>query len=289
MTRPDVSIIIVNWKVRALLEKCLNSILAETGNKQLEIIVVDNDSADGTSEMVMMEYPMIRMIALPQNIGFAAANNLALEQAHADIIFLLNPDTEVTDGFFEEALKYFKNNPSVDIVGPKIINPDGSNQSSVRRFPDLLSQILIMLKLKNILVDNKLLSNYLANDFNYSKEQEVEQIMGAAMLIRRNVFEKIGKFDEKFFIWFEEVDFCLRAVQAGLKIKYIPYATIIHKGGESFSQRNSLRKQIIFNKSILRYFFKHKPFIEWLIILLIIPINILLTVFYVIFLKNKYK
>ena len=205
------------------------------------------------------------------------------------LIFLLNTDTEITNNFFDNIFEYFTNHPEVDIVGPNIKNPDGSNQASVRRLPDLLSQILIMLKLKNILVGNKLLDNYLAKGFDYRQEQNVDQIMGAAMLIRKSVFDKIGNFDEGFFIWFEEVDFCLRAKQARLNIKYIPYATIIHKGGESFNQRNTLRKQIIFNKSLLRYFAKHKSFLEWFIILLINPINILLTVFYVIFLKEKYK
>ncbi len=287
--KPDISIIIVNWKVRALLEECLNSIIRYSDGINLDIIVVDNDSQDGTSEMLIMEFPMVRVIALPKNLGFAAANNLALEQIRSDLIFLLNPDTEITEDFFPNILKYFVDNPQVGIVGPKIINPDQSLQLSVRRFPDLRSQILIMLKLKNILVSNKFLSNYLLSNFDYDKEQDVEQIMGAAMIIRRQVFQTIGNFDEKFFIWFEEVDFCRRARQAGIAIKYFPGVKIIHQGGQSFSKRNVLRKQIIFDKSLLRYFFKHQPLWQWLIILVLIPINILLTIIYVFFLKNKYQ
>ena len=120
MSKPDLSIIIVNWKVRALLEKCLNSILQNKDGLNLEIIVVDNDSKDGTSEMIMIEYDDVTMVALPKNIGFAAANNLALKQATSDIIFLLNPDTEINPGFFGKIKEYMDNNPRVDMVGPKI-------------------------------------------------------------------------------------------------------------------------------------------------------------------------
>ena len=109
------------------------------------------------------------------------------------------------------------------------------------------------------------------------------------MVIRPQVFDKIGLFDEKFFIWFEEVDLCRRARQAGIKIKYFPGATIIHQGGASFSKRNVIRKQLIFNKSLLYYFFKHKPLWQSLIIFLLVPVNIILTFIYVIFLQNKQK
>ena len=312
MSKPDLSIIIVNWKVRALLEKCLNSVLKNSDNLNLEIIVVDNDSQDGTSEMIMMDYEEVIMIALPKNIGFAAANNLALKQAKSELIFLLNPDTEINPGFFAKIKEYMDNNPAVAIVGPKIVNPDGSLQLSIRRSPSLISQVFTLLKLQNILGSEKDLDSYvtkaflpllfkirkrfsksktipyyLAADFDYQKEQKVEQLMGAAMLIRRAVFEKIGYFDERFFIWFEEVDFCERARKNGLEIRYFPAVSIIHYGGASFSQKNSLRKQLIFNKSLLHYFFKHQPFWQTIVIILLIPVNIVLTLIYVIFLQNK--
>jgi GT2 family glycosyltransferase len=312
MSKPDLSIIIVNWKVRALLEKCLDSILQNKDGLNLEIIVVDNDSKDGTSEMIMVEYADVTMIALPKNIGFAAANNLALKQASSDLIFLLNPDTEINPGFFGQIKEYMDNNPQVAIVGPKIFNPDGTLQFSIRRSPTLISQLVTLLKLQNILSSDKDLKNYvarpfltpilkirkffsknkiipyyLAEAFDYNKEQSVEQIMGAAMVIRRSVFDKIGFFDEGFFIWFEEVDFCNRALKKALTIKYFPMASIIHYGGESFSQKNSLPKQLIFDKSLLYYFLKQKPFWQFLVVLLLVPINILLTLIYVVFIQSK--
>lgn len=289
MVKTDVSIIIVNWKVKALLKKCLDSLLVYKNNYNLEIFIVDNNSQDGSVEMINSDYPQVKLLALPKNIGFGAANNLAIKDAKADYIFLLNPDTEITADFFVKIFEYMENNPAVGIVGPKIKNDDASQQPSVRREPDLLSQILILLKLKNVLVDNKLLNKYLFKDFDYNKVQTVDQIMGAAMFIRRSVFDKIGLFDEKFFIWFEEVDFCKRAKQAGVIIKYFPEAVIIHHGAKSFSKSGILRKQIIFNKSLLYYFSKHKSFWQTFIILCLIPINIILTFCYVIFRKSKGK
>lgn len=287
MSRPDFSIIIVNWKVRALLEKCLFSIYQNNQEANFEIIVVDNDSRDGASEMVMIQFPKVKMIALTHNSGFARANNLAMKQAKGKYLFILNPDTEVLPDFFVNSKKYLDNNKEVSIMGPKILNPDKTLQLSVRRFPNLLSQIFIMLKLRNILVDNKLLANYLLFDFDYTKEQNVEQIMGAAMIIRREVVQKIGLFDERFFVWFEEIDFCKRAYEAGFKIRYFPGVQIIHHGGSSFNKSKVFYKQIIFNNSLLRYFFKHKPLWQYLVILFLIPINLFLTLLYVIFLYNK--
>ena len=257
---------------------------------------------------------MVILIALKKNIGFGAANNLAIKKATADYIFLLNPDTELTADFFDQAFSYMQNNPAVGILGPKIINSDGSQQASIRNLPNLLSQSLTLFKLQNILGSDKplepyinksliapvskirklfsaskALTHYLAEDFDYSREQSVEQIMGAAMFIRRSVLDKIGVFDTKFFVWFEEVDLCQRAKKAGLEIKYFPQAVIIHHGGQSFSQSQTLKKQKLFNKSLWYYFFKHKPFIQTLIIFLLIPINIGLTLIYVTFFKNKGK
>ena len=289
MDKPDISIIIVNWKVKDLLQKCIDSILTYHNDYQVEIFVVDNDSQDGSSEMIKNDYSQVNLIALSKNIGFGAANNIAIKQAKADYIFLLNPDTEITKDFLVNIFKYTKENPEIGIIGPKIINDDGSQQHSIRRFPDLFSQILVLLKLKSILVDNKFLNKYLFVDFDYNKEQIVDQIMGAAMFIRKSVFDKIGIFDKKFFIWFEEVDLCKRAKQANISIKYFPGATILHHGGQSFSKSSIFKKQMIFNKSLLYYFFKHKPFVQTLLIFLLIPINIFLTVIYVIFLKGKAK
>ncbi|MCB9802618.1 glycosyltransferase family 2 protein [Candidatus Nomurabacteria bacterium] len=280
MKEADISIVIVNWKVRALVEKCLKSVLADTKDFSTEIFLVDNDSRDGTPEMIMAEYPEVTMIALPYNRGFASANNLALKQSSGKYLFLLNPDTEVQPGFFKTIINYLETHPEVGILGPRILNSDFSLQESIRRFPSLLSQLIILLKLRHTFLGQHLLKKYLAKDFDYNREEDVEQIMGAAMVIRREAFEKIGYLDEKFFVWFEEVDYCQRAIDQKIVIRYLPTCAILHHNGASFKKQRILRKQLIFNKSLIHYFYKHKPFWQLLIILLILPVNILLTAFY---------
>lgn len=287
MPKVDLSIIIVNWKVRRLLERCLDSIIANQGNYNLEIFVVDNDSRDGSPEMIMGQYPQVKMIALAKNHGFAKANNLAIKQSSGDLVFLLNPDTEITEGFFDKVLEYMSKHKEVGILAPKIMNTDKSLQHSIRRTPDLFSQILVLLKLTNILSDNKTLNHYLARDFDYDKEQVAEQIMGAAMIIRREVFDKIGLLDENYFVWFEEVDFCNQANKSGIVIKFLPDIYILHHKGASFDKKRMLKKQLIFNKSLLYYFWKNKAIWQWFIILLFVPLNILLTILYAVFISEK--
>lgn len=288
MPELKISIIIVNWKVRPLLEKCLDSILADTENIAKEIFVIDNDSRDGTPEMIMANYPEVTMIALPRNRGFAQANNLALKQSRGQYIFLLNPDTKIQPGFFKTILEYLNNHPEVALLGPRILNADLSQQASIRRFPDLVSQILVLLKLTKLWPRNKFLKKYLAVDFDYNREQVVEQIMGAAMIVTREAYEKIGLFDEKFFLWLEEVDYCKRAKDLGLVNKYLPTASLIHYSGISFAKAKIFKKQLIFDWSLLYYFFKHQGVFSAFIILIFLPINLLLTAIYA-WWKNNYQ
>ncbi|MFA5126528.1 MAG: glycosyltransferase family 2 protein [Patescibacteria group bacterium] len=287
MLKPEISVIIVNWRVRRLVEQCLKSILAYSDGINIEIIVVDNDSRDNLAEMLMMDFPDVKFVGLDKNCGFAKATNLAIKQAAGEIICLLNPDTELMPNFFPGVLKYFQEHSEVSLLGPKLLNPDGSPQASIRRLPDLKSQILILFKLKNILPQHKYLANYLAADFDYSREQSVDQIMGAAMICRRDLFDKIGLFDEHFFVWFEEVDLCYRVKKAGLDIRYVPQLQIIHHGGASFKLANSLGKQWIFDRSLVYYFWKNRPWYQALVLTLLVPINLCLTIIYVLAFKNK--
>lgn len=288
MSKPQISIIIVNWKVRPLLEKCLDSILADTQNFSKEIFVVDNDSRDGTPEMIMADYHQVTMIALPRNRGFARANNLALKQSSGDYIFLLNPDTEIQPGFFKIILAYFESHPEVALLGPRILNSDLSQQASIRRLPNLISQLLVLFKLTKVWPNNKFLQKYLAVDFDYNREATVEQIMGATMIMPRKTYENIGLFDQRFFLWLEEVDYCKRIKDAGLVIKYLPTASLIHHSGISFAKAKIFKKQLIFDWSLLYYFFKQKNILQALIILIFLPLNLLLTACYA-WWKNNYQ
>lgn len=277
MSRPaDLSIVTVNWKVAELVGELLGSIQANRDDLAIEVYVVDNDSQDRIEEVVAKfrahsDIP-VTLIRNGRNLGFAKANNQAIRRCSGKVVALLNPDTRVTKGALGRVMEWMATRPDVGIVGPKLLNPDGSLQESVRRFPGLLDQSLILLKLHHLWPSAPPFRRYLAKDFAYEKEQDVDQLMGAALFVRRKVFEGIGLLDERFFIWFEEVDFCKRAKQAGWGVVYLPTASVIHHGGKSFAQAMTLRKQRYFSSSMGKYFRKHRG--AWTMLVLAVPMLI---------------
>ena len=273
----DLSIVIVNWKVKDLLEKCIQSIFEQTKDISFEVFVVDNNSGDGSAEMVREKFPQVDLTASPENLGFAKGNNLAIKKAQGKYVLLLNPDTEILDNALGKMVKFMDANPECGIAGCKLLNPDSSLQPSVRAFPDLTSQLFILLKIHHLLPHSKTMYKYLVQDFDYKKIQEVDQVMGAFMMIRREVIDKIGLLDEKFWIWFEEVDFCKRAKAAGFKILYTPETKIIHHFGQSFKQAMGVKKQKDFNRSLSYYFKKYGTKGEWALIQLLRPLSLLLA------------
>ena len=284
----DLSIIIVNWKVKDLLEKCLRSIFEQSkdisfacpaGAKRLcgEIFVVDNASGDGSVEMVREKFPQVDLTASTENLGFAKGNNLAAKKANGKYVLLLNPDTEILDNALEKMVKFMNNHPECGIAGCKLLNPDLSLQPSVRAFPTFASQAFILLKLHHLFPHSKAMYHYLMQNFDYEKTQEVDQVMGAFFMIQREVIDQIGLLDEKFWIWFEEVDYCKRAKDAGWKILYTPEAKIIHHYGQSFKQVLNVKRQKDFNKSLSYYFKKHGTKGEWIVIQILRPMSLFLS------------
>lgn len=273
----DLSIIIVNWKVRDLLEKCIQSIFEQTKNISFEVFIVDNNSGDGSVKMVQKKFPQVDLRASTENLGFAKGNNLAIKKSRGKYILLLNPDTEILDNALEKMVRFMDAHLECGISGCKLLNPDLSLQPSVRAFPDLASQIFILLKIHHLFPHTKAMYKYLVQNFDYGKTQEVDQVMGAFMIIRREVIEKIGMLDENFWIWFEEVDFCKRAKAAGWKILYTPEVKIIHHYGQSFKQAMGVKKQKDFNRSLSYYFKKHGTKGEWLIIQVLRPLSLFLA------------
>lgn len=271
----DLSIIIVNWNTRELLKKCLASIYYNTTNLNFEVIVIDNGSKDQSVEMVQENFPQVKLIANQSNTGYVAANNLGLEQAQGDFILLLNPDTEILYQTLDKMVHYMTINPQVGISGCQLLNPNGTIQLSVRRLPKLSDQIIILTKLHNFWP--KLISHYLALDFNYLKEQEVEQVMGAFMLIRQVMLQQIGPLDPQLWSWFEDVDYCQKAKIAGWQIRYTPTAQIIHHKGQSFVQHLAYSKQKIFIKSLLYYFKKYHGLFSYLILLPFAGLSLILS------------
>ena len=252
-----LSIIIVSWNVKGLLKKCLESIFRNQNDLALEVFVVDNASTDETSEMVKNHFPQVQLISNEKNLGFAAANNQGIKQAKGDYLLLLNPDTEIVGSALKTAIDFMKSNQLIGVCGVKHLNPNGTLQPSIRRFPTFWPIFLTLTKLARIFPNLPAINKYLAKDFNYSQAQSVDQVAGSFFLIHRQVIEKIGLLDENFFIWFEEVDFCHRVIKAGWQVWYTPNASIIHYGGQRFKQQFTLKKQWLFFKSAIKYFQKY--------------------------------
>ncbi len=274
----ELSIIIVNWNTDDLLKRCLESIFRYGKSIDYEIIIIDNNSNDRSQEIIeQLNNPVnskLRAIFNKQNLGFAKAVNQGIRVANGNYILLLNPDTELEENTLKNIIEWMGKTPHCGVCGGKILNPDSTMQPSVRRFPDLFSQSLVLLKIHQFLIKISPLKKYFALNFDYSKSQEVDQVMGAFFMIKKEVIDQIGFFDENFFLWFEEVDFCKRAKETGWKIYYYPGAEIIHRGGASFSQVLSIKNQWQFNKSLLYYFKKHHCFLSYLTLLIISPISL---------------
>jgi GT2 family glycosyltransferase len=273
MTGPelDLSIIIVSWKVRELLRACLASLRASRGfafesgpdalgaELSAEAIVVDNGSADGSAAMVTADFPWVRLLANASNRGFTAGNNQGLAVSRGRYVLFLNPDTEVTDGALATMVAYMEDHPEAGALGPQLRYGDGSLQSSRRRFPTFAMAVFESTPLAWHLPErrNPWARRYRCEDRPAGPEpQVVDWVVGAALLARRAVLNQIGGFDEGYFMYSEELDWCRRAAGAGWQVVYLPSAVIVHHEGKSSEQAVAAR-HIRFQTSKVRYFRKY--------------------------------
>lgn len=267
----DLSIITVSWNVKKFVADNIKSILAGTRNIDFEIFVVDNDSKDDTAEMIRKDFPRARLIANNYNAGFAKANNQAIAKASGRYLLLLNPDMRVLPGTLEKMVKWMDEHNDVGVAGCHLIKENGETVPHVRRYPRLFDQLAIVLKLPHLFPG--LLNDYLKKDFDYSKEAEVDSIRGSFFMIRREVAEKIGGLDERYFVWFEEVDYCRQVKNAGWKVMYTPAVDCIDYVGQSFSLMKRGQSQRYFSDSMLKYFKKWQPAHEYWILKIAWPIG----------------
>lgn len=285
----QVVVIIVNWNTGELLARCLSSLFARPESSRIaEIIVVDNASRDRSLVRAQVaagqhgNSPPVRFIKSEHNLGFARANNLALAraaQSRTSCHFLfLNPDTAVKTGAVETLVEVLERNRTVGIVGPKLLNADGTLQPSVRAFPTLAVFVYFFLKLHRFLPNANLWRRYMRTDFDYEREQTVDQVMGAAMLVRRNVVKDVGAFDERFRLWFEEVDLCLRVKAAGWQVVYTPRAAVVHYGAVSFRQLWGVRRAWPWCLSAVRYALKHLGAGAAMVLGLLLPVALALAI-----------
>lgn len=274
----QLSIIIVSWNVKEHLRNCLKSIQAHTKGVSYELIVVDNASHDGSIKMLRTEFPDVHLIANTENKGFGAACNQGAATATGEVLCFFNDDAFLKSDSFSLLYQRVIKNSMIGVIAPHIVHLDGSHQDSVRRFPTCKDQVIILTKLHNFFPKLPAIRSYYAYDFDYTKEQEVDQLMGACMIMRKEVFDRANGFDEVFFVWFEEVDLQKRIKeQLGLQIVYTPETEITHAKGASFSQVMSLTSQRRLNRSMRYYFRKHHGIIQAAMLTLLQPLSLLLA------------
>ena len=252
-----ISVIIVSYNVRELLRQCLRS-LEEPGNSAVidEVIVVDNASRDDSAAMIRQEFPRVVLIENAANPGFTAANNQALRIARGAQILFLNPDAEVTPGALVRMSTYLNENPRVGVLGPKLRFPDGTIQSSRRRFPTLLTALLESTVAERCWPENDTVRHFRVSDRDDNTVQDVDWLVGACLLARREVVDSVGGFDERFFMYSEELDWCRRAKSVDWRVTFLPTAEVVHHEGKS-SEQNLVRRAINFSESKCRYFEKY--------------------------------
>jgi GT2 family glycosyltransferase len=239
MVMPELSIIFVNWNATDYMRSCLNSIYSQASGVDFEVIVVDNASLNGNVDSLKQEFPGIRLIKSRENIGFAGANNLGYKQSTGDCLLFLNPDTEVIGPAIQRMLKRMNSLYRPGAVGCKLLNSDGSIQTScIQRFPTILNQILDIEALR-IRWPGCSLWKIDALFSGNEEPTEVEVISGACLMIRREVFEAVNLFSKDYFMYAEDVDLCFKVHQAGFKNYFLGEATVLHHGGGSSKQKSS--------------------------------------------------
>lgn len=284
----DLSVIIVSWNSEERLRRCLKAVFAETSDLTFEVIVVDNASKDRSLQVAMNEFNGVRVIPNQTNRGFAAAVNQGIGVSSGRYVCLLNPDAEVKERALEHMTEWMDRFGDVGIVGPHLLNEDGTTQASVRRFPTGLDQALILMKLHLLFPDAKSLGAYFMRGFDYTQTQDVDQVMGACFMIRREVIEQIGVFDETFFIWFEEVDYCKRVKErSSYRIAYYASAHVMHVGGDSFRKVPTGKKRRWYAKSVRYYFRKHKRYGAYVVLQALRPFAFLTGLVASIFVRTK--
>lgn len=253
----DLSVIIVSWNVKDLLARCLASVYRGAEGLEVEAIVIDNASSDSSAAMVSQSFPQVQLLVNQGNRGFTVAANQGLRQATGRYWLLLNPDTEVLGDALAQMVAYLEAHPAVGVVGPQLLNPDGSVQSSRRRFPTLATALVESTILQRYFPQAALLRRYYCLDQSDAEENEVDWLVGACLMVRREVAAHVGLLDERFFMYSEELDWCYRIKKAGWRVAYLPQARVIHHYGQS-SARDLPHRHIYFQDSKCRFFTKHR-------------------------------
>lgn len=257
-----LSIIVLNYRTKRMLRECLRSIRFADPKLRYEVIVVDNASGDGTPAMVKEEFPEHTLIVAESNLGYAGGNNLGIRKAQGEYVMIMNPDIFVKEGTLEALVAYLKEHPEVGLVGPKLTSGDGSEQESFYRFHTPLIPILRRTPLGQTAWGKRQLEQFLAKDVPRTLPIEVDWLLGGAIVAPKSAIEKVGLLDERFFLYFDDVDWSRRFWEAGFKVVHIPTVELIHlhqRASATGSMFNIFTNKVtrIHLKSGVQYFRKY--------------------------------
>jgi len=257
----DLTIVIVNYNSGKLLKECLQSIYDSGTRCSFQIHVLDNCSSDGSPEMLQKNFPELFLTRNEKNVGFGRANNQVFRSVQDSRYFLaLNPDVIVTRGSLDFLCAYMDDHPQVGICGCKLLNPDMSLQYSCRTWPHPVTIFLRGLKVESLFPNAHLFLDYYMRDWDHNTIAQVDWVLGSCMMIRREIFSKVDFFDEKFFMYYEDVDLAKRTWEAGWQVVYIPDVYMIHHHKQESHSWKSPRVRLQHIKSAIHFFRKHKFF-----------------------------
>jgi len=256
----DISIIVVNWNTKELLLECLKSIYHTAIDLNIEVIVVDNDSHDGSIQAVKEKFSQVKLIQNNENKGFAKASNQAISVASGRYLLLLNSDTRLTDGALTAFVNFMDKTPEAGIAACQYIDDEGNKQNSFDNFPTLPTELLNKTLLKTLFPQK-----YPSKKKDYYQPMEVESVIGACMMVRREAIKQVGMLDEDYFFFMEETDWCFRMRDAGWKIYHLPEIRIYHLQGKS-KERNPSKAWIEYYRSSYKKKKKHRGILSYYIL-----------------------
>jgi GT2 family glycosyltransferase len=273
----DVSILVVNWNGRDLLSRCLQCVEATIKNVNYETIVVDNASTDGSQEMVEKQFPKVKLIQNTGNVGFATANNQAMEVAQGRYVLLLNSDAFVKDGTIDTMVAFMDKHPEAGMSACKLLYEDGTVQPSCFLFPTLETEFYIAVGLEKLFPNSPTFGKYMMRGWDHNDMREVDVILGAFMLVRREAIEQVGMMDPSYFMYSEEVDWCYRFKASGWKIYATPETEAVHIWGGT-SQQVRAEMLVHLYRSRVLFFRKHYGKLSVSLLKLILGLNFILRI-----------
>jgi GT2 family glycosyltransferase len=252
----DLSIVIVSWNAKEYLKECLTSLRVCSEELSMEIIVVENASTDGTPEMIRNQFPEVRLIENDANLGFARANNIGIKLASGKYISLINSDVNVPPDCLPKMRRYMEQQPTIGLLGPKMIGPDGHAHRSGMRFPSVWNVFLRALAVDSRLKGPRAIGGLLMGDFQFDQIKDIDVLNGWFWMTRREALAQVGLLDERFFIYGEDIDWCKRFHLGGWRVVFYPKAEALHYGGAS-SSNAPVRFGIEMQRSNLQYWGKY--------------------------------